>query len=874
MANYSRCISQITAAAGRQLTSDEIDAIFERVHRAALDLKAGRVQPADVGLGKKLGAQLGVGTSQDPLIQMAAQKAAADLIEEARIRQRQAYLQVVKLGARTADVQGLEAGGLKPLQAVQKLLARDYSGRINLASLEQQVAGYKATFGRKLDVTWEALGHDFLGFLQDRAKLRDLVKELRGEDSGNALAKRGAAAYHDVAEEARQVFNAEGGHIGRLDDWGMPQHHSQERVAAAGKDAWIDQIMPLLDRGRYLDELTQQPWSDAEMRDFLGNAWDTIASNGHSKDVPGQFTGPGKRANQHAEHRQIHFKDADSVIGYWETFGERTAVEILSGHIDTMARDIAFIEHFGPNPNITYQTLRDTAVKQQIMADLLSTDPKVRANAEPRTMSEAVGLDNLYDYAAGRRKPTYRQWLRKTADGIAHANVFGKLGSSAITSFFGDKTMLEAVSHLNDLPMFQRWRNELSLLNPANGADRRALYRQGLMLDNVRSGLQRFGEDLGASSTTGKIANATMRLTGMQAINELRKGSFGLTLMDAIGTEILAGKAFADLADSDVRLLRNYGITDVDWRTWQLARLDDLGKGNVHVLTPEAISRIPDQALANAGIIAQAFTPAEAEGARRAAIVKLLGAVNTESEFAIVTPGWQERALFYGGLASQRGTVPGEIWRSVLQFKSFPWAFFQRGMDAVANMDGPASKAAMVAYIIASTTMAGAMISQTKEVLGGKDPRKMADDDWYKFWGQAFISGGALGFYGDFLYSVNQTRYGSGPIEALSGPTMGPLLELLLVQPLTAAKNAIEGKDTHLMAQTVQDLKGYVPGGNAWMTKTVLDHLIWQNVLESLSPGYLSSIRRRTQREYGQDFWWQLGETSPERAPNWGAALQ
>jgi hypothetical protein len=104
------------------------------------------------------------------------------------------------------------------------------------------------------------------------------------------------------------------------------------------------------------------------------------------------------------------------------------------------------------------------------------------------------------------------------------------------------------------------------------------------------------------------------------------------------------------------------------------ARERDKLAGVDHVLTPESISRIPDDALRTAGIISQAGGAEEAAAARRAAIVKLLGAVNTESEFAIVTPGWRERAQFYGDL--QRGTVKGEIARSVLQFKSFPWAMF------------------------------------------------------------------------------------------------------------------------------------------------------------------------------------------------------
>ena len=105
-------------------------------------------------------------------------------------------------------------------------------------------------------------------------------------------------------------------------------------------------------------------------------------------------------------------------------------------------------------------------------------------------------------------------------------------------------------------------------------------------------------------------------------------------------------------------------------------------------------------------------------------------------------------------------------------------------------------------------------------------------------------------------------------------PTAGPLLELFAVQPLNALKGAVEGKDTHFLAKEVQDLKGFFPGGNVWYAKAALDHLIWQNVMESLSPGYLQAIRSRTLREKGQDWWWQPGELTPERAPDLAKAIE
>jgi hypothetical protein len=131
-----------------------------------------------------------------------------------------------------------------------------------------------------------------------------------------------------------------------------------------------------------------------------------------------------------------------------------------------------------------------------------------------------------------------------------------------------------------------------------------------------------------------------------------------------------------------------------------------------------------------------------------------------------------------------------------------------------------------------------------------------------------------LGIYGDFLYGINETRWGSGVIESMSGPTLGPILELGLVQPLNAAKKAVEGKETNLLSQTVQDLKGFFPGANIWYAKAALDHMVWQQIMESLQPGYLQSIRSRTMKQTGQDWWWKPGELTPERAPDLEKAIE
>jgi hypothetical protein len=157
----------------------------------------------------------------------------------------------------------------------------------------------------------------------------------------------------------------------------------------------------------------------------------------------------------------VHFGDAQAVIDYWDRFGEKTAAQILLDHVETMARDISFVEHLGPNPDTTFSTLRDMALRQATVAEPTKT---------PSIEGRAAKLDKLFDYVSGRSTLTANQTLSKIADGIAHLNTAGKLGGAALASLFGDKPMMEAVSHLNNLPMFQRWRTELAVLNPLNVA--------------------------------------------------------------------------------------------------------------------------------------------------------------------------------------------------------------------------------------------------------------------------------------------------------------------------------------------------------------------------------------------------------------------
>lgn len=83
MAGARDCIARLIAAAGRELTDKEVSAIFERIHQAALDVRAGRVEGQDVTIGGKAGKSIGAGKQGDLILQEAVQRATADMEAEA-----------------------------------------------------------------------------------------------------------------------------------------------------------------------------------------------------------------------------------------------------------------------------------------------------------------------------------------------------------------------------------------------------------------------------------------------------------------------------------------------------------------------------------------------------------------------------------------------------------------------------------------------------------------------------------------------------------------------------------------------------------------------------------------------------------------------
>lgn len=839
------CIQAVTQAVGRTLTQPEIKGIEDRISRNMRQLAQKDPQWQAKSTADRLAA--------------AADQAARELMGEAQLKKQRVALTIMAHDRISSYMQRFPG---KPLEGLDRLLAFSSDGKSGIQSIESSTRAIRdEAVSRMLDVIDQTKGK-FMGLFQDEAGNLALVRELHGQDSGSSTAKAAAKAFKEVAESLRTRFNRAGGDVGLLDDWSMPRDHSQIKVAK-NKDAWVADHVKWANRSKYIKE-DGSPMNDAELAEFLGHAWTTLATGGINKLEPGNAAGNGARANRGSESRQIHYKDAESFIAAQQAYGEKNLLELLIGHVDRSARDIALVEAMGPNPAHQIRYFLDSAQQQMDVAN---------PGNSTKTAQQRRRVEQLFEEVAGTREPPASVAIANGFDTYRALNVASRLGSAVLTSVT-DQGTLALTAAMNGMPVMKVFANELRMLNPAAAADRRLAMRAGLGLNQLIGSLNRFGADgLGsneqiagrAAKWSQAAASKVMQVSGMNALTAGSQRAFGAVMMDTLGDMSRRFDSLAALDAADRARLEGRGITETDWQVWRLAEPEDWRGSGDTVLTANSIYKLTDQQLQGLAQLANT-TP---QRLRDQAATRLLGSVIEETNMAIIEPGAREKTFMQAGL--ERGTVKGELVRSFWQFKSFSIAMVMRHWGRAMAQPGW-GKAKYLAALTATTTVLGGMAIQLNELASGRDPKDMTDDGTLGVPGLRFglasmMKGGAMGLYGDFLFSDTSSG-GSSPLAALGGPIAGDLEAIFKLKD-----NAAAGEVNQTGGKLIRLAKSHLPGANLWYTKAATDHMIFHQLQEYFSPGYLRRMERRAKKEFGQSFWWQPGDTLPERGPDLGAAV-
>ncbi|MEO0679543.1 MAG: hypothetical protein AAF192_03910 [Pseudomonadota bacterium] len=742
-----------------------------------------------------------------------------------------------------------------PAKAIRSVLDFNETADTDVIGVRAQRDGLRRQFMAGIADLLKASSLDLVGNVRNKPLLRDVVRELHGEATGDARAKEIAGAVRTQQERARRLFNAHGGSIGKLDDYGVRHTHDARKIGRTSRDAWIEAVTPELDWARIEDLKTGQPFAaagqapdPAAARRFLGEIYDNITTDGWSKRTPSLTTQGKALYNRNAEHRVLHFRSSDAWWRYNERFGQSNPFNTIVSHFDRMARDIALMRVLGPNPTGGLEHLIQTAERRAT----LSGDTKMKENVS----IAAAGARAMMGHLTGAANRPVDGAVASFLAGTRAVLTSAQLGSAALSSVT-DLWTLQMAGQAVGMGAGAPIKRAMELT--ASQSSREAAARMGYVADTLAdtmSASARFLGDTWTPEMVQRLPSFIMRASGLSWWTDTARNAFQMEFSGLLAEN--AGRALSEVEQPLQRLLIDRGISAEEW-----AQLSD----------PELLFRAPkgETFLAPSYWREVALARGDLPAAQIESLsIKLSGIIEEQLEFAVPSVSLEGRSRLIGD--AQPGTFYGELLRSTAMYKNFTLSFTLNQYRRIAALRTPQSRLAYGMQMTAGLTLLGALAVQLKEVSKGRDPRPMTDAT---FWGAAFLQGGGVGIFGDFFASET-SRAGGGLAETLAGPVVGVGGDIIRAGASNVARMA-DGKDPLIGRDIANLARRYTPGTSLWQLRLTTDRLLWDELQRLLDPEAEQGFRRierNHRRQRGGRYWWAPGDRAPERGPELANALE
>lgn len=688
-------------------------------------------------------------------------------------------------------------------------------------TLDGKYQAVRREFRRQVTGMTEKFRANLLGSRRNAESLKNMVREVFGEATGDTDAAGFARAWAQVAETARTRRNAAGGHTGKRDDWGLPQMHDADRVRKATFDDWEAFILPRLDLNKMGREFNDGvPFTRETIMPILQDSYETIRSNGASKLEPSGRRGAAMY-NQKADPRFFAFKDANSWMEYNDRFGSgNDPFRVMMGHLDAMAHDIAMMEVLGPNPAFAFQVMLDAgsiAAGRSAQTDAMSL-------AGP---SLKVGKDLFDRFNGTTNMPVNAKWAGRLS-AVRNYLTSAHLGS-AILSQITDMNHARLASKFVGMSQAGSFRQIGRLLRSkelrAEAADAGLIFENAVDIGNA---VARYELEQIHTEVAARMGDFTIRASGMGFVTEVQRQAFGLHFMNTAAKDWVT-KPMSDLDPRTARVMQNFGITAREWDAIRETPIHTQSDG-LRLLRASDIAERVNQTVAD----------------------RYMEMIVSQIEMAVPSTDLYGRTLVLG--STQPGTIIGETARFGMQFKSFPITLMVTQFGRIMQEAVEGRKANALTYaagLVLGNTVLGAIAYQLKEMSKGKDPRPMNTPE---FWMAAGLQGGGAGIFGDFLFA-DVNRYGSSVAQTLAGPGVGFAQDMIKLSVGNVQQAAL-GDDMDLGADLVQMLRRYTPGGSLWYARLAYEREVLDQLQSVVDPSAARKFRARmrTANRDGTDY--------------------
>lgn len=749
----------------------------------------------------------------------AALQAAREMQAASRQQKNSVAMQVLRQTTAERDQMahpwGAAAGGMA-------ILTRDIY-RTGAANVETRATTIRETLMAKFNEGAEAYKSTMAGLKKDTAGVRNMVAELFGVDTGDHTAKAAAKGWIDATTYGVKYVQSAGKIFEENENWRLPQFWSGDRVRRFGmgnefrrdiQDAVDNGGLAIFDKERL--EIATDP------------ARITALIEKSARDI---ITEGGSGSAFSKEQRTFNFTDGKAGFDAWSTLQEKYGsgsdiISTLTGHLNSMAQEAALVDLLGPQHASTVAMLMKNARSWE------KEGKPGQAGLRPARMlgmESANAIDRTYNVLNGRANGIENQMWGGVLGSLRSLMSASSLGSAIIPATIGDSVTALLAARGNGLEGARVLARVFeSGVDQADAA--RLLVTGHAMSDHAISSM-RYQDQYGAPELLKRVSDFVIRASGLTAWTEALKKAFTMEFLGFIAKS--SAKGFADLDQPFADFLSRYRISPAEWDT---------------------LRTLPQQDIRGAKFFDSSLATTDET------VRKLYEGVLQERALAVLEPDARVRAVTTQG--ARGGTFLGEVARSATMFQSFSMTMVSTWMHGLAIKDGMSgNRAANNALFYIAHLMAGASVVEARQILQGKDPIKPNQP---KFWAQAAVQGGGLGFFGDLVGGI-----AGGADRTVMGKISGPIGSL--IDDTAQFGNAVVNRQPGAINKGVQLLRHITPGSNLWFARLAVENLVFNQISRAIDPNYAQSFARReqqAQKAYGQSYYWHPGERLPERPPS------
>lgn len=664
--------------------------------------------------------------------------------------------------------------------------------------------------------------------------------------------------------------NRVGAYFPNRDNYHFKQTHSRERLWKLGGK--MDDGHKSRTRAAFFDLVAK---SDIDPRTYEGrdpslfwsNVFDNIYNGHHVQGVDegidiDRFAGiHGSLATRLSQGRLIWFANAESQWRWSEAIGSKGWAESISSEISSAARSTVLMRNWGPNWQNNLALIAKKA--SDLSSDRVDSAEQAKA-FQGFNIKAFTGL--LSGEADASNRPTVTRIMR---DGITllHTMKMGGVVVSSIPDIVSvDNAM--AMNGMGALDRFGAWIDGWRF-------SKDHLVGLNLVANSFIGSLHnRYGVDP-ASGIIGRWGHNLHNLNFFNKWNDMIQGVMAYAASWWLGKH--ANIEFGNLPEG---LRTQFGHADIRASDWDAIRsiakgIDKEHGAELHAdgkkfVLVDQLNEVPDELIDRIATERNLTpSPANRRRIRDDLEIRLSSYFTQQVDNALNTPDIETK--YYTTLGgSKAGTFPRLIADPLMMFKSFPISVAlkmkRRAEDAGvswANLKSgdwgkrQNSFVLSTARFVAMSAVAGYIAITTRDYLNGRTRRQLFNESGkpnVAVFLDALAKGGGLGIMGDFLFSEYDRQYKSA-LNTFAGPVFGMADQLGSIY--SGARRQAMGEETNEqpLSELVSLAQNNIPFANLFYIKPLLNHFVFYNIREMLSPGVLKRAEKTAREMNYQDFW-------------------